>query len=475
MKINDILGEASLFDTHAHLNFKPLAKNVESVIERAQNAGVTRIIVVGAGDGIAGNHDAVEIARRHENIWTTVGVHPHDAKLADGDSLAQLARLAQDSKVVAWGEIGLDFYRDHSPRDAQRKVFDEQLGIAKEIGLPVVIHDREAHSETLETLRRHFSPSYGTSKPDGIMHCFSGDVSLAREVIKLGFLISIPGVVTFRNAKRLVEVVREIPVEKMVIETDCPYMAPEPHRGKTNEPAYVRLVALKIAELKGLTLEDVARVTTANAISVFGIDAGPPQEVLTYTIRGNLYLNITSRCNNRCFFCPKHSTGMVKGHHLLLKEEPSAQEVIAAIGDPTSYPEVVFVGLGEPTLRLEVLKEVAAWLKDKGVRVRLDTDGQANMVYSRNIARELSGLIDAVSVSLNAPDADTYVKLCKPERGPEAYRAVLDFIRAAKKHIPEVTATVVDLPDLDIEACRRIAEDIGVEFRVRVYNDPGAP
>ncbi len=475
MKINDEIGEEGLFDSHAHLNFKPLRKDIKGVIERARNAGVTRIVAVGAGDGIKGNAQALEIARSNENIWATVGVHPHDAKVVDDKALDPLVELAKDPNVVAWGEIGLDFHYDHSPRDIQQRVFDEQIGIAKEVGLPIVIHDREAHSETLETLRRHYSERRSTSRPKGIMHCFSGDVSMAGEIIKLGFLISVPGVVTFRNARSLIEVVRDVPAEKMVIETDCPFLAPVPYRGKTNEPAYLRFTALKIAELKGLTLEDVARVTTFNAVEVFGIESRPRRPALTYTIRGIMYLNITNRCNNRCYFCPKWTTGMVKGHYLLLEEEPSAEEIIASIGDPTRYPEVVFVGLGEPTLRLDTLKKVAAWLKSRGVRVRLDTDGQANLVHGRDITPELAGLINAVSVSLNAPDADTYVRMCKPGQGAQAYEAVLDFLRAAKRHIPEVTATAVEVPGLDIDACRRIAKDIGVKFRARVYNDPGAP
>ena len=474
MKGKNELGESFLFDTHAHLNFKPLREDIEGVLSRAGNAGVKRIVSIGAGDGIKGNDKSLEIARSHENIWATVGVHPHDAKLSNDKELNRITELARDSKVVAWGEIGLDFHYNHSPHDVQLEVFREQLEIAVEIGLPVIIHDREAHSETMEILRRYFSQKDSASKPIGIMHCFSGDVQMAREMIRLGFLISVPGVVTFRNARRLVEVVEAIPVEKMVLETDCPFLTPEPYRGKTNEPAYVRLVAEKVAQIKGITLEDTARATTSNAMEIFGIES-EPKPVFIYTIRGNLYLNITSRCNNRCSFCPKQGSGKVKGHYLLLDREPTAAEVISAIGDPTRYPEVVFVGLGESTLRLETLKEIAAWLKQRGARVRIDTDGQANLVYGRDITPELKGLVDAISVSLNAPDAETYMKMCSPSRGAETYMAILEFLRAAKRHIPEVVATVVDIPGLDVAACRKIAEDIGVGFRVRAYNDPGAP
>ena len=464
--------QAELFDTHAHLGFKQLKKNIADVIERAEKAGVTRIVSIGAGDDIEGNDMALEVARAHENVWATVGVHPHDASLVDDRVLEYLAELSNDAKVVAWGEIGLDFYRDHSPRDTQKKVFWDQLKLARELDLPVIIHDRDAHTETMDTLKRFFRTVPKSSSPVGIMHCFSGDAAMAREIIDLDFIISIPGVVTFRNARKLVEVVKETPIEKMVIETDCPFLTPEPHRGKKNEPAYVRFVAEKIAEIKDLAFEDVARITTANAMDVYRLDSGKKKPALTYEMKGNLYLNISNKCNNKCTFCPKHTTGTVKGHYLLLDKEPDADRIIAEIRDPEKYPEVVFVGLGEPTLRIKVLKKTAKWLKSKGARVRLDTDGLANMVYGRDVTADLKGLIDAVSVSLNAPDAKTYEKLCRPSHGQAAYYAVLDFLKDAKKNIPEVTATVVALPGLDVEACRKVAEDIGVKFRVRKYIEP---
>jgi len=475
MNIAEQLKDAELFDTHAHLNFKPLAGDLDNVIGRARDNGVTRIVAIGAGDGLGSNDEALKIARSHRNIRATVGLHPHDASELDERGLDKLAKTACNPEVVGWGEIGLDFHHDRSPRDVQKKAFIMQLEKAKELGLPVIIHDREAHAEVAEILEKYFPPRKSGSKIAGIMHCFSGDAALARRMVEMGFLISISGVVTFRNAKNIIEVVRRLPVEKMVLETDCPFLAPEPYRGKTNEPAHVIYTAKKVAELKELALEDVARVTTSNAMECFGVAGEPPSAPLAYRLRGNLYLNITSRCNNACSFCPKHTSGLVKGHYLLLEREPSAEEVIEAIGDPSPYPEVVFVGLGEPTLRLDVLKKVAKWLKERGARVRLDTDGQANLVHGRDITGELKGLVDAVSVSLNAADAETYARLCRPARGKEAYGAVLDFIRAVKKNIPEVTATVVGIPGLDVEAARKVAQRLGVNFRVRAYNEPGSP
>ena len=194
---------------------------------------------------------------------------------------------------------------------------------------------------------------------------------------------------------------------------------------------------------------------------------------IAYRIRDSLYLNITNRCTNACIFCAKFKDFTVKGHHLRLEYEPTAAQVLAAIGDPTRFQEVVFCGYGEPLIRLDLIREIAAWLKAKGVKVRINTDGQANLVHGRNILPELEGLVDAVSVSLNAPDAETYQRLCRSKFGAQGYEAVKAFLVAAKGHIPSVTATAVGLPGVDMAACRRVAEELGVEFREREYNEVG--
>jgi len=251
-----------LTDTHAHLDFPQFDGDREEVIERALAAGVRRIINVGAD--LASSRRAVALAEAHPPIYAAVGVHPHDAKTLTDEALAELLGLARHPKVVAIGEIGLDFYRDLSPREAQRQAFERQLALARELGLPVIVHDRNAHAEVMDVLRRR-----GLR---GVLHCFSGDLEMARQAIEMGFYISVAGPATFKNAKRLPEIVRQLPLERLLIETDCPYLAPHPHRGRRNEPAYVRLVAEAVADIKGLPLEEVARVTTANARALFGLE-----------------------------------------------------------------------------------------------------------------------------------------------------------------------------------------------------------
>jgi TatD DNase family protein len=239
----------------------------------------------------------------------------------------------------------------------------------------------------------------------------------------------------------------------------------------------VALVAKKIAEIKNLDVEDVERITTLNARRLFGLETGITPSI-TYRIRNSLYVNLTNRCTLACTFCPKFVDFMVKGYFLKIGAGgPSPRDVLAEIDQAAAVmrpDEVVFCGYGEPTLRIEELKEIARGLKARGHRVRLNTDGLANRVHGRDVTPELAGLLDAVSVSLNAQDAETYAKYCPSRYKQAAWPAVKAFILAARAHVPEVQATVVGLPDVDVEACRRIAEEeLGVLFRLRPLDEVG--
>jgi TatD DNase family protein len=261
-----------LIDTHAHLDLPQFAADCAAVVERAQAAEVGAII--NAGADVESSRRAVALAQQYPEVYAAVGVHPHDAKKLDGDALAALRELARQPKVVAVGEIGLDFYRNLSPQDVQRRAFQAQLAWAERLGKPVIVHDREAHAEVLSALTS-WAAGLGRSPLDGrvgVLHSFSGDLSMARRVIELGFYVSISGPVTYPNARRLVEIVRALPLDRLLIETDCPYLTPQPHRGRRNEPAYVRLVAEKVAEIKGLALDEVATMTTANARRLFELE-----------------------------------------------------------------------------------------------------------------------------------------------------------------------------------------------------------
>ena len=261
----------SLIDTHAHLDFSQFDADRQAVIERAKSAGVGVIINVGAD--LRSSRRAVALACDHDLIYAAVGMHPHDAKNLDGATLGELRKLAQRPEVVAIGEIGLDYYRDRSPRDMQRRAFQAQLAWAGKLGKPVIIHDRDAHDEVMGMLADWASDMAGSPLAGrlGVLHTFSGDLSMAQQAMDLGFYLSISGPVTYKNARQLPGIVRDLPLDRLLVETDCPFLTPHPHRGKRNEPAYVRLVAERVAALKKLEFEDLAEATTANARRLFGL------------------------------------------------------------------------------------------------------------------------------------------------------------------------------------------------------------
>ena len=260
-----------LFDSHCHLESPELGNDIGAVLARARAAGVEFLVNIGSGYGPEDAAKAVATAEKHENVWATVGVHPHDASKADDGVLSKMKDLVRGSKkVVAWGEIGLDYHYDRSPREIQNEVFQEQLEIAVDLDLPVSLHVREAASDVLVTLR-DFHVRVG-DRLRGVWHCFTETPDAALEAIELGFYISIPGIVTFPKAENVREAAKLVPLNRLVVETDSPYLAPIPYRGKTNEPAYVVETVKKIAELKGVPVEDVATATTANARAAYELD-----------------------------------------------------------------------------------------------------------------------------------------------------------------------------------------------------------
>ncbi len=255
-----------LIDTHTHVDMPVYDGDREAVIGRAREAGIGAMIAVGAHPG--SSREAVALARRHDFVYAAVGIHPHDVKEVQGPEAdavyGELEELARDSKVVAWGETGLDYYYEHSARDLQQTHFRRQIRTARRLGLPLIVHSRNAEEDTLSILREEKAGEVG-----GVFHCFSGDAVLAEGALAMGFYLSFSGILTFKNAGALAEVAKTIPADRLLVETDCPYLTPNPYRGKRNEPAYVRYVVEKIAEVRGMTPEDAARVTAENARRLF--------------------------------------------------------------------------------------------------------------------------------------------------------------------------------------------------------------
>ena len=257
-----------LTDSHCHLDHKQFDEDREAVIERAIEAGVGRMLAIGTGDGPPDLEAGIRLADQHTAIYATVGVHPHEASKASGETYKRLAELLQHPKVLALGEIGLDYHYDFSPRDVQRNVFIEQMRVAADARKPIVIHTREAWEDTLALLEQYWKP---TGLP-GIMHCFSGTPAEAKRCIELGFYLSFGGIVTFPKTLGLQEAARLAPIDRILVETDAPYLAPVPKRGKRNEPAFVMETAQKVAQLRGTTPAAIAEATSRN----FQILTGKP-------------------------------------------------------------------------------------------------------------------------------------------------------------------------------------------------------
>ncbi|MFQ5481551.1 MAG: YchF/TatD family DNA exonuclease [Nitrospinaceae bacterium] len=462
-----------IIDTHAHIDTSAFDEDRDDVIHRARETGVRYIVNVGCD--VDSSRRAMELSELHDFIYATAGVHPHDVKSADADTYRRLREMLDNPRVIAVGETGLDYFKNYSPQDLQRTHFRNQIELALELKKPLIIHCRDAKADMIRILRDHYPEN-----PDarsGIFHCFSGDRELAEAGLAMGFYISFSGSVTFKKSAALRDVAKTIPADRLFAETDCPYLAPVPRRGKRNEPAYVAHTAQLLAEIRGLKIQDVERTMEQNFHDLFGIGEASPSGTIAYQIRNSLYLNLTQRCTANCVFCTRLTKPIVQGYNLALEREPTTEELWQSVGDPKRYDEVVFCGYGEPTLRLDVIKEVAAKIKAAGGRTRLNTNGHGNVIHRRNILPELKGLIDAVSISLNADNAEAYDAIVQPLRNFRGwiYEEVVTFIEDAKKYIPDVQATIVThQKGVDEEKCETLAADnFGVNYRARRFNIVG--
>jgi TatD DNase family protein len=468
----------SFTDSHAHLDFPDYATDLAEVMARARAAGVHCVHTIATRLTQAGM--LRDLHRQYpDQVVCSLGIHPHyAADAADAgvtaDTLVTACRALMEPEdgvtpaLVAIGETGLDLYYGHSDQARQETIFRAHIRAARQLDRPIVVHTRDAEEATRTILEEEQAHQCG-----GVIHCFTGSEAMARWAVDKGFYLSFSGILTFKNSAPLRDIAAWIPEERLLVETDAPYLAPVPYRGKRNEPAHVVEVAAMLATIRQYSREQMGAITTANFNRLFR-PARPTDtvhtETLAYAIGRGLYLNVTRGCTLHCHFCPKWATPRIRDYDLTLRHNPTAEELIRAMGDITPYDEIVFCGYGEPTLRLEVVLQVAAAIKQRGKRTRLNTDGLANLVHGTDVTPRFRGVIDAVSISLNAQDAVTYERHCAPARDG-AYMAMLDFIRAVRHHVPDVTATAIDgLPGVDIEACRRIAGQLGVKFRARALD-----
>lgn len=453
----------TLIDTHCHLDFKDFDQNRDAVLDRAVNAGVRKIINVGSS--LEGSRRAVEMSERYDMVYATVGVHPHDAASVNDAVIGELKALSKEKKVVAVGEVGLDYYRNLSPKEAQVSAFRKFINLAVDTGLPLIVHTRDADTDIIDILNEG---SRGCALR-GVVHCFSGDETFLDKCLGLGFHISFTCKLTLKTQDEMRRIAALVPVEKLLLETDAPYLLPAALKNKKipNEPANLTYLVEELSRVLKLSEEDVGRITTHNANKLFGLGMEEPARI-AYEIRDSLYLNITNRCTSECVFCIRNKAGeFVKGHNLWLDKEPAVEDLLSAVGDPKRYKEIVFCGYGEPTLRLDAVIAVASGLKKRGAKVRLVTNGHGDLINGPGTARKLAGLVDRVSVSLNADNGELYEKICKPKFGLDSYKAVQDFIKDCVAIGIEAEVTCLDFPGVDLKKCEDITKSLGGRFRLR--------
>lgn len=456
-------------DTHCHLDFPEFDSDRRQVIERAKEAGVKYLINVGSS--LEGTKKSIELAEEYSNIYAAAGIHPHQAQEISPEDLKLFRKLADHKKIVAIGEIGLDFYRNLSPAQSQKKIFNELLQISLEKKLPVIIHNRLADGEILEAAVNILG-----NQIKGVVHCFSGDELFLKKCLDLALYVSFTANITYPQAENLRQLVKATPIERILLETDAPFLPPQAYRGKRNEPAYLKYLIEEISSLKGLSREDIMRITTHNAKELFTLEEiQMPSGAIVYPIRDSLYLNITNRCTDNCSFCVRNYTNWVKGHNLKLDHEPSAEEVIKAVAPyaDKGFKKIVFCGYGEPLIRLDLVLKVCSYLKGKGLSVRINTNGTGNLIHQRSILPDLANLVDEVSVSLNVDTGEKYAQICRPRFGKDTFEEIKKFVLECKKVIPKVSLTFLNLPQIDLKNCQNLAGQLGVDFRIREYNVVG--
>ena len=377
-----------LFDSHCHITDQKFDSDRTEVINSAAERGIKMLT---CGTCLQTSEECARLAAEFSNVYASVGIHPNNLGSIGNvaEEYARLKELATREKVVAIGETGLDWYWDEVPGEVQKEHFKMHLELAKEVGLPVVVHARDSADDCLDMLE-----PYAGAGLKFVWHCFvAGKKRLARlleRALELDLYLGISGNVTFVEQVPLRKIIPLIPDKHLLLDTDSPYLIPKPRTVQRNDPRQTERIAEEIALLRGVTTEDIARITYRNACNFLNLTLEDESGKIAYPIRNSLYINLTNQCTNNCSFCARNNGFIVKGHDISLKKEPSAAEVIAAMGDFSGYKEIVFCGYGEPTMKLDVLLEVARQVRTTGKPVRVNTNGLANLYFKRNIVPELA-------------------------------------------------------------------------------------
>ena len=425
------------------------------MLANAEESGVTRFMVPGIS--VKSSVRAAELSEIYHGIYAAAGIHPNEIESpCDFDDIPE---ILLNPGVIAVGETGLDLYHDRIPVELQIEYFKKHISLAEAFGLTLIVHSRSAEREVLDVLGDDVAVPV-------IMHCYTGPDTIAREAASRGYYVGFAGPLSFKKNGRLRDLAGSLPADRILIETDAPYLSPEPVRGKRNEPSNVKYIAGILSQIWGTNPEDTSEILLSNSLKALQM-AHPRRTDLAYRMYGNIYMNITDRCTNSCMFCIKDRTDGIGGYHLKHHGEPDGKQLESIIEQlqPGMGNELVFCGYGEPTMRPELLKRLAERASEKGFPVRLNTNGTCLERLSLEKTVELLEPFDSVSVSLNASCKDEYNGICRPSE-ETAWESLMKFIELAVKSA-SVKLTAVSYPGLDIESVAKLAASLNLPFRAR--------
>ena len=397
---------------------------------------------------------------QNKRIFLVLGIQSTNIYPQNEDVEKVLNKLIVNHKVIAIGVIGLDYRKNKISRVTQKIIFEKQLDLAQRNNLPVIISCPEAFNDCYEILLKRI---HQKKQVRGAFNYFSENEKQIKSIIDLGLFVSFSEKIINRKENRLQKIVSVVPQNRLLVRTggekNC--------KKDTNK---IDKIIKEVAFLRKKVIpHDIARITSYNAISLFKLPI-KFKDQYTYQIRNSLYINLTNRCTNVCDFCPRLKEPVVKGYYLKLRNEPTAKQIIKEIGDPKEYEEIVFCGYGEPTLRLKTVEKIAKYIKARGGKTRLNTNGHANIIAKRNVLPKMKGLFDVISISLNFHNKKLYLKHCKPIFGNKTWEGLIEFIICSKDVAKKVVVTAVDgCKDVDIARCKKIADILKVNFRGRTY------
>jgi len=411
------------------------------------------------GISLESSLNAASLSETRTGVYAAAGIHPNEFNPDSPGDYDGIPEILLRPRVIAVGETGLDLYRDRVSVKMQIELFEQHIRLAEAFGLTLIVHSRSAEKEVLDVLGDDVAVPV-------IMHCFTGPDYIAREAADRGYYIGLAGPLTFRKNLRLRELVGSLRTDRILIETDAPYLSPEPFRGRRNEPSNIKYIADAISEIWDRDLSVTAGILMKNSLKA--LQLGPVRRTdLVYQLYGNIYMNITGRCTNRCRFCIKERTDGIGGYYLAHHGEPPEGRLESIIGtlSPSMGKELVFCGYGEPTIRPELLLKLAESASDRGFAVRLNTNGTCLTWLSPEQTIELLKPFDAVSISLNASCREEYNSICRPAE-ENTWDRLMEFIELARR-VTSVRLTAVRFPGVPMESVEKLAKNLNLPFRIR--------